>query len=1148
MSATFLSDKKLSTNQADLNYQIIEIEDEDFYVIENYDRIEPFFMSLVSHSDHWMFIGSNGGLTAGRKDENNALFPYYTDDKIIASAGQTGPVTYIKLVTGDTVILWIPFSDRYKGVYPIKRTLFKSKWGNCLIFEEENRDLELKFRYSWRFSEKYGFVRSCELINTGKKEKQAEILDGLKNLLPYGVDSDMQKTKSNLVNAYKRNELDDSGLGIYALSAMIIDRAEPSEALKATICWSTGIKEFNVLLSEDQIENYLAGNKVKEERDKKGVPGAYLINFNETIGSSKSKKWKIIADLKYSQPRIRDLAEEINDYSDQLNEKIENDLTLGTDSLKLLVAKADGLQVSANKAVTGRHYSNVLFNIMRGGLFEDYYFLEKKDLLAYLKHHNKEVLIKYDAFINKLPQELTYQDLLKNATNTNDKDLIRLCYEYLPLSFSRRHGDPSRPWNKFSINLVNEDGKKERFYQGNWRDIFQNWEALAYSFPGFTIGMITKFLNASTIDGYNPYRISRNGIDWEVEDPDDPWSYIGYWGDHQIIYLLRLLEVLNDHYPDDLKQLLKKDHFVFANVPYRIAGFESILRNPKDTVSFDEALAKNIELSTRKLGADGKLVFSDKNTPVNASFIEKILITWLTKISNFIPDAGIWLNTQRPEWNDANNALVGNGTSMVTLYYLYRFTNFLKVLLDSEANGTFEIHSEVFDFFHGCKKSLMAFEGNLQIGFDDRSRFDFTRSIGQEGEKYRESAYKGFSGDISDISANEILRFSDLLLDYFNKTIANNLREDGLYHSYNIIQAKKNTLEVSFLYEMLEGQVAILTSGYLTPDRSLDLLDALKSSKMYREDQYSYLLYPNRELPGFLAKNHIPESASKEIGLLSILKDRNDKRLVEWDRKGRFYFNGNLHNATDVDHILNIYQEEGLKISGQDRDIVLSLFEQLFDHRSFTGRSGTFFGYEGLGSIYWHMVSKLLLSTQESIAEAFLYDSGEDIKGRLIDHYYEIRAGIGINKSPAIYGAFPTDPYSHTPFHKGAQQPGMTGQVKEDIINRWAELGVVVREGKVRFLPQFLDKKEFSAEPALFTFFDLKGNQQSVKISENEIGFTYNQVPVIYKLADRRSIHLILEDGSEVHMDDSNELNEAYSNELFSRSGKIKEIHVSIKK
>jgi hypothetical protein len=114
--------------------------------------------------------------------------------------------------------------------------------------------------------------------------------------------------------------------------------------------------------------------------------------------------------------------------------------------------------------------------------------------------------------------------------------------EYLPLTFSRRHGDPSRPWNRFSIRVSADDGSELLYYEGNWRDIFQNWQALLRSYPRYLPHVVAKFLNASTVDGHNPYRISRDGIDWEVPDPDDPWSNIGYWGDHQIVYLLHLLE------------------------------------------------------------------------------------------------------------------------------------------------------------------------------------------------------------------------------------------------------------------------------------------------------------------------------------------------------------------------------------------------------------------------------------------------------------------------------------------------------------------------------------------------------------------------------------------------------------------------------
>ena len=97
----------------------------------------------------------------------------------------------------------------------------------------------------------------------------------------------------------------------------------------------------------------------------------------------------------------------------------------------------------------------------------------------------------------------------------------------------------------------------------------------------------------------------------------------------------------------------------------------------------------------------------------------------------------------------------------------------------------------------------------------------------------------------------------------------------------------------------------------------------------------------------------------------------------------------------------------------------------------------------------------------------------EVIIGKLLDHYYEINAGIGVHKSPELYGAFPTDPYSHTPGGKGAQQPGMTGQVKEDILSRFGELGVFVKDGKLLFNPSLLRKEEFLKESAIFKYTDI---------------------------------------------------------------------------
>jgi hypothetical protein len=123
------------------------------------------------------------------------------------------------------------------------------------------------------------------------------------------------------------------------------------------------------------------------------------------------------------------------------------------------------------------------------------------------------------------------------------------------------------------------------------------------------------------------------------------------------------------------------------------------------------------------------------------------------------------------------------------------------------------------------------------------------------------------------------------------------------------------------------------------------------------------------------------------------------------------------------------------------------------------------FAYEGLGCIYWHMVAKLLLAVQERIFEAADRQAPE--LPALKAFYRRVRDGLGYRKDAAAWGAFPADPYSHTPGEGGAQQPGMTGQVKEEILTRWGELGLRVRGGRVHFDPVLLDAVEVPADGAL---------------------------------------------------------------------------------
>ena len=285
------------------------------------------------------------------------------------------------------------------------------------------------------------------------------------------------------------------------------------------------------------------------------------------------------------------------------------------------------------------------------------------------------------------------------------------------------------------------------------------------------------------------------------------------------------------------------------------------------------------------------------------------------------------------------------------------------------------------------------------------------------------------------------------------------------------------------LSEMLEGQVAVLSSGVLSSAEALSVLDALRASRLWREDQKSYMLYPNKELPGFLEKNCLPKDTFDRSPLLKTMVQEGDKRLVSQDVCGTLHFNGTFRNAGDL--------EAAMKAIGVDKGeqkILLDIFEETFDHKAFTGRSGTFYAYEGLGSIYWHMVSKLLVATQECYFQALDADAPET--EALAKHYHAILEGTGVHKSAREYGAFSTDAYSHTPWGKGVRQPGMTGQVKEDILCRFGELGVRVNKGKVSFHPTLLNDKEFLSDGSLsFSYCGAqityhRGNGEGMTLSE----------------------------------------------------------------
>jgi hypothetical protein len=1026
---------------------------ETWYRIDGIDDAAPFFTVITGDNDLWAFVSSAGSLAAGRQDAESSFLPYETVDKIHSRWEHTGPRTWIQVAGANGAQhLWTPFSPRLDGRGG-PRSLWKNLSSTRLRFQEDNAELGLRFAYEWFTTAEFGLVRSVRLTALSDHQPvSVRVLDGVLNLVPPGVGVTLNSMMSCLADAYKWNEsLANGRLGLYTLYAQIWDRAEPKESFQALVAWHVGLPEgARTLLSAEQVQAFCRGAKVQPETLTRGRPGACLAQFDAQVTAS-GLSWHQVIDGPCSQVAVDALARRLAAGGGTADELVaaRQSNTAGLDDL---LARADGLQESGDPMAAAHHRANVLFNIMRGGVFVDGTRLQRDDLIAFARQRNKRFGQALADVAASWPETVERDHALRAAAALGPQ-AERLVLAYLPLTFSRRHGDPSRPWNKFSVRVRDSKGQRVLSHQGNWRDIFQNWEALVPSEPAWVGSMVSTFLSAMTADGYNPYRIGRDGIDWEAIEPDDPWSYIGYWGDHQIIYLLRLMEAAQAQEPGLLGTLWNRQLFSFADVPYRLRPHAEQVRNPKETIDFDLAAHERAHERRKALGGDGLLILDDAGEPVLATLGEKLATILLAKAGSLVPGGGLWLHTQRPEWNDANNALAGYGLSVVTLAYLRRFLAWIAAW--PQAAEPFAVSQATLEALQGFQALLAATPADAAD--DDTARRRFLDEAGALLDPWRAAAYAGAAGRVPAVAPAGLMpALATQLLPMVDATLQRCRRPDGLFDTYNLVAFSEGTATVSRLYPMLEGQVAALSAGLLSPSDAASLLDTLFASALHTADRDSFLLYPDRTLPGFLARNRLDEAAlALPVVQRLLAQERTDVLQTQPDGTVRF-----APQLTSRDELASAAADVGEDLPG-----LLATYERVLGHHAFTGRSGTMFGYEGLGCIYWHMVAKLLLAVQEQVFAAA--DADDPALPRLCKHYRRVRDGLGYKRGAAAFGAFPLDPYSHTPGEGGARQPGMTGQVKEEILTRWGELGLRMKAGVAHVDPVLLDAAELPEDGAL---------------------------------------------------------------------------------
>ena len=124
----------------------------------------------------------------------------------------------------------------------------------------------------------------------------------------------------------------------------------------------------------------------------------------------------------------------------------------------------------------------------------------------------------------------------------------------------------------------------------------------------------------------------------------------------------------------------------------------------------------------------------------------------------------------------------------------------------------------------------------------------------------------------------------------------------------------------------------------------------------------------------------------------------------------------------------------------------------------------------------------------------------------------------------------------------------MTGQVKEEIITRFGELGIRIGGGALKIDPRLLRASEFIHQPRTFRTTNVEGKHESFELMSGSLAFTYCQTPFIYN-KDADSSHIRIEinyrnDNQQVT--DSNQLPTNAYQDVIRRTGNIRSVRVTI--
>ena len=773
----------------------------------------------------WNFYVNRGQAICsfGVRDKNSPIMEFSPANISYKNVGTTGFRTFIKM-KGEQEI-YEPFQSA-RPDHAAKRIM--TILPNGLTIEETHTEHGLKttVHYFNLPNDDYAaLVRRVEIENIGGKEIELELMDGLPEILPYGVENSGYKEIGNLLRSWMDVYNLENGIPFYKLRSSTNDDAQVSEITNGHFYLSfTGegekispIVDFELIFGGNTSLTYpdrFAGLTLSELAE---LP-QYPVNKVPCGFSGVARRL-----APGSKMTLNTLVGHVNDI-DKINQKAEHICKDEYIKSKFQEAAALTEELTADIAT---HTSSPIFD-------------------AYCRQSYLDNFLRGG-----------YPFIFDNG---GDGYVVHL--------YSRKHGDLERDYNFFSL-------APEYYSQGNgnFRDMNQNRRNDVFFNPKVGSFNIKMFYSLIQADGYNPLSVQGTtfevmsgnkdkAAEWIKEAAADhraeliklcdsrftPGSLINYIADHNVTlkvteqeFLTGLLSLSQQNIEAAFGEGFWSDHWTY-NLDL-VTGYLDIFPDKKqellfgdETYAFYDSPAYVLPRSEKYVISDGKVrqygaLLEDEEklhklkwkagdthwlrteggygAIYHTSLFVKMLSLALNKFATLDPyGMGVEMEGNKPGWNDAMNGLPGLfGSGMSETFELKRTVVFLLDVLKDKANaqGVVELPEEIVQLLEQVYSAVTS------VLAGEMEQFNYWDTVASAREAYRARIRFGITGAESEVTLEYIREALSKFLIKIDQGIQKAVElGNGLTPTYFRFEAKK--------YEQVkdaEGQPVI--SGYGLP-------------------------------------------------------------------------------------------------------------------------------------------------------------------------------------------------------------------------------------------------------------------------------------------------------------------------------------------